>query len=346
MKLGMIVGNAMSHVQIDMDLVLAAERLGFDSVWTSEAWGADAVTAATWILAQTSKINVGTAIIQIPARTPATAAMTAMSLQQLSGGRFILGVGPSGPQVIEGWHGVPYGRPLERTREYIEIIRKVLKRDAPLTHEGRHYQIPATGEGTTGLGKPLKSILHADPTLKIITGAISPAGIRTAAEVADGFVPAFMNPERFDLFESAIQEGFAKVGGGKSMADFAVMPFCTVNMLDDMEQARRPEREHLALYVGGMGARDKNFYNDYVKRMGYEDAAVEIQDHFLAGRRTEAMLAVPEQLVDEVSLVGPKGKIVEHLQDYMRASKAGKIDSLLCHMNTVAEAEVLAETVL
>ncbi len=346
MKLGMIIENGMPHFEIDMDLVLEAERLGFDSVWTSEAWGVDAVTPAAWVLAQTSKIKVGTAIMQTPARTPATTAMTAMSLQQLSGDRFILGLGPSGPQVVEGWHGVPFGRPLGRTREYIEIIRKILNRSEPLTHNGYHYQIPVTGEGTTGLGKPLKSISHGNPSLKIITGSISPAGVRTAAEIADGFVPSFMNPDRFDVFEGAIEEGFAKAGGGKSMADFAVMPFCTVNMKDDVEQARRPEREHLALYLGGMGSRDKNYYNDYAKRLGYEDAAVEIQEHFLAGRRAEAVEAVPEQLVDEVSLVGPKEKIVEHLQDFMRASKAGQVDSLLCRLSTVEEVRVLAETVL
>ena len=346
MKLGLILGTGGSHYDIDMDLVLEAERLGFDSVWTSEAWGADAISPAAWVLARTSKIKVGTGIIQMPARTPALAAMTAMTLQQLSGNRFILGIGPSGPQVIEGWHGVPYGKPLTRTREYIEIIRKILAREGPLTHEGEHYQIPFTGPGSTGLGKPLRSILHGDPSLKIITGTISPPGVRTAAEVADGMIPVFMNPERFDIFEKPIKEGFAKAGGGKSLDNFEVTPFCTVQIADDLDKARRPVRENLALYIGGMGARDKNFYNDYAKRLGYEDAAVEIQDHFLAGRRAEAMAAVPDKLIDEVALVGPKDKVTARLQDWKAAAKQKHVSAVLCRAEDKETLRVLAEAVL
>ncbi|MEQ9121364.1 MAG: LLM class flavin-dependent oxidoreductase, partial [Alphaproteobacteria bacterium] len=177
---------------------------------TSEAWGTDAVTGAAWLLARTSKIRVGTAIMQMPARTPAMAAMTAMSLQMMSGGRFMMGIGPSGPQVIEGWHGVPFGKPLGRTREYVEIVRKILAREAPLEHHGPHYDIPNRGEGTTGLGRALKSAVHPDPNLKIYTGSFTPAGIRTAAEVADGVIPIFMNPERFNVFADDLAAGFAK----------------------------------------------------------------------------------------------------------------------------------------
>jgi F420-dependent oxidoreductase-like protein len=346
MKLGMIMGTGGARYSINMDLVHEAENLGFDSVWTSEAWGADAISPAAWILAQTTKIKVGTGIIQMPARTPAMAAMTAMTLQHLSNNRFILGIGPSGPQVIEGWHGVPYGRPLTRTREYIEIIRKVLAREAPLTHEGFHYHIPATGPGTTGLGKPLRSILHGDPSLKIVTGTISPTGVKASAEVADGMIPVFMNPDRFDIFEGPLNEGFAKAGGGKSLDDFDITPFVAVNMQDDMAKAQLPVRENLALYIGGMGARDKNFYNDYCKRLGYEDAAVEIQDHFLSGRRAEAMAAVPDALIDDVSLVGPKGRIVERLADWKKAAGKKHVSSMLCRVGTVEEMRVLAETVL
>ena len=346
MKLGIILGTGGSHYGVNMDLVLEAERLGFDSVWTSEARGSDAVTPAAWVLAQTSTIKVGTAIMQMSARTPSTAAMTAMTLQHLSGGRFILGIGPSGPQVIEGWYGVPYGRPLTRTREYISIIRKIMAREAPLTHEGFHYTIPAMGDGTTGLGKPLKSVLHADAELKIVTGAISPAGVACAAEVADGFIPVFMDPERFDLFDEPVQKGFAKAGGAKSLDDFAVMPFCTVNMADDLDQARMPIRENLALYIGGMGARDKNFYNDYAKRLGHEAAAVEIQDHFLAGRRAEAVAAVPDELVDAVSLVGPKERIGERLQAWKAAGAKRHVDSILVRVGRAEELQLLAETVL
>ena len=346
MKLGLILGTGGADYKLNMDLIREAENLGFDSVWTAEAWGSDAVTPAAWVLAQTTKIKVGTGIMQMSARTPSCAAMTAMTLQQLSGNRFILGIGPSGPQVIEGWHGQPYGRPLTRTREYIEIIRKILAREAPLTHEGFHYQIPATGDGTTGLGKPLRSVLHGDPSLKIVTGTISPPGVRTAAEVADGMIPVFMNPDRFDLFEDSINEGFAKAGGGKSLETFDVTPFCPIHMNDDVDAARQPEKQHLALYIGGMGARDKNFYNDYAKRMGYEAEAEEIQDHFLAGRRAEAAAAVPDRLVDEVALCGPKAKIQERLQDWKKASDKRHVASLLCGARDVETLRVLAEAVL
>ncbi|MBT5192290.1 MAG: LLM class F420-dependent oxidoreductase, partial [Rhodospirillaceae bacterium] len=307
------------------------------------AWGSDAISTASWVLAQTSKIKVGTGIIQMSARTPAMAAMTAMTLQQLSGDRFILGIGPSGPQVIEGWHGEAYGRPLTRTREYIEIIRKIEARDGPLTYDGFHYQIPKTGAGTTGLGKPLKGILHSVSPLKIVTGTIAPAGVRVSAEIADGMIPVFMNPDRFDVFEDALNDGFAKAGGGKSLDNFTITPFCGVNLNDDEDAARQPARENLGLYIGGMGARDKNFYNDYAKRLGHEAAAVEIQDHFLSGRRAEALAAVPNELIDQVALTGPAGKITERLQEW---KASGKVDSLLARCNTSAELNVLAKAVL
>jgi len=344
MKLGLIMGTGPgADIRIDMDLIHEAEDLGFDTVWTSEAWGSDAISTASWVLAQTTKIKVGTGIIQMSARTPAMAAMTAMTLQQLSGDRFILCIGPSGPQVIEGWHGEAYGRPLTRTREYIEIIRKIEAREGPLTHDGFHYQIPKTGDGTTGLGKPLKGILHSPNPIKIVTGTIAPAGVRVSAEVADGMIPVFMNPNRFDVFEDALNDGFAKAGGGKSLDNFTITPFCGINMNDDEAAARIPAKENLGLYIGGMGARDKNFYNDYAKRLGHEAAAVEIQDHFLSGRRAEAVNGVPDALVDEVALTGPAGKITERLQDW---KASGHVDSLLARCNSSAELNVLAKAVL
>ena len=346
MKLGLVTGYSPAHMSVPMDLVLEAERLGFDSVWTSEAWGSDAVTPAAWILARTSRIKVGTAIIQMAARTPACAAMTAMTLDAMSGGRFMLGVGPSGPQVIEGWHGVAYGRPLARTREYVGIIRKVLAREAPLTHEGPHYRIPYRGEGATGLGKPLKSILHGNPALRIFTGAFTENGVRTSAEVADGVFPVWMNPERFDLFRPALEEGFARAGNGKSLETFEIAPFVDVVLDDDLDRARRQVREHLALYVGGMGARSKNFYNDYAKRLGYEAAAVEIQDHFLAGRRGEAAAAVPDSLVDEVALVGPADRIRDRLQAWKEAGAERRVGALLARHTSVEGMRLLAEEVL
>jgi F420-dependent oxidoreductase-like protein len=344
MKLGIIPGASKeTGKNVNMELVLEAEKLGFDSAWTSEAWGRDAVSSAAWILAQTKTMTVGTAIMQMSARTPAMAAMTAMSLADLSDGRFVLGIGPSGPQVIEGWHGVPFGRPMTRTREYIDIIRKVLERKEPLTHEGYHYQIPYKGEGATGLGKPLKSVMHGDPSLPIYTAAITPAGLRVAAECADGIFPIFMNPERFDILEGPLNEGFAKAGGGKSLADFKVAPFVPVQVGDDLDACRAPIKAQLALYVGGMGARDKNFYNDYAKALGFEEAAVKIQDLFLDRKREEAAAAVPDEFVDATALVGPKERIAERLETWKAASAKGHIDSMLLRapsseaMRTVAE---------
>ena len=329
-----------------MDLIGEAERLGYDSVWTSEAYGSDAISPAAWILAQTSSIKVGTAIIQMASRTPTMAAMTANTLQSLSGGRFMLGIGPSGPQVIEGWYGVPYGRPMTRTREYVSIIRKILAREEPLVHDGEHYQIPSTGKGTTGLGKPLKSILHGDPSLKIFTGAFTPAGVRTAAEVADGFFPVWMNPERFDVFEDALADGFAKAGGGKGLANFMISPDVPVRIGDDLDACRAPIKADMALYIGGMGARGKNFYNDYCKRLGYEAAAVKIQDLVLDGKRAEAAAAVPDALVDEVALVGPRERIAERLSAWKAAAGKGQVDTLVVGGATPEVLRLLAEEVL
>src|SRR5947209_15106826 len=209
MKLGIVLPYSSADMSLPIDRVLEAERLGFDSVWTSEAYGSDAVTPAAWVLARTTRIKVGTAIMQMPARTPAMTAMTAMTLDALSGGRFVLGIGPSGPQVVEGWHGVAYGKPLVRTREYIEIIRKILARSEPLTFAGTHYQIPYAGADATGLGKPLRSIMRGNPRIKIYTATIAPASIRSSAQVADGMFPIFMNPERFELFAPYLNAGFA-----------------------------------------------------------------------------------------------------------------------------------------
>ena len=322
MRLGLVAGYSPATLSLPMDLIQEAENLGFSSVWTAEAWGSDAVSPAAWILALTKKIHVGTAIMQMPARTPAMTAMTAMTLYALSGGRFILGLGPSGPQVVEGWHGVAYGRPLTRTREYISIIRKILERKEPVTHDGYHYQLPYRGADATGLGKPLKSILHGRKDLEIYTASIGPAGIECSAEVADGLIPVWMNPERFDLRQPHIDAGFKKAGGGKSLANFDVAPFVTCILGDDIEKCRMPVKGMLALYIGGMGARGKNFYNDYAKRLGYEEAAVKIQDLYLAGKKAEAMAQVPDALVDAVALVGPKERIRDRLDAWLATREA------------------------
>lgn len=345
MKLGLLVGYSGSRISLPMDAVKFAEKLGYDSVWTAEAYGSDAVTPAAWMLAQTEKIRVGTAIMQVPARTPAMAAMTALTLSQLSGGRFIVGLGASGPQVIEGWHGVPYGKPVSRVREYIEVMRKIFARQEPLTFEGQQYQIPCHGEGTTGLGKPLKSILHCTEDIPIYVASITPAGVASAASVADGFFPVWMNPERFDIFADPINKGLAKAGQ-KTLADFSIAPFVTVSMGDDLDQARQMIKANMALYIGGMGARSKNFYNDYTKRLGFEEAAVKIQDLYLAGHRDQAAAEVPDALVDACHLVGPKERIREQMQRWLEASKKGHVDSMLLAIRQPEAMELMAELVL
>ena len=346
MKLGLVAGYSQSEVKLPMDEILEAERLGFDSVWTAEAYGSDALTPAAWILAKTSRIKAGTAIMQIPARTPTSTAMSAMTLQSLSGGRFILGLGPSGPQVVEGWYGTTYAKPLTRMREYIDIVRQVIAREAPVKYSGYHYRLPYRGEDSTGLGKPLKSILHGDPNTKIYTAAITAGGIRLAAELADGFFPVWMNPERYDLFAPAIDAGLVAAKNGKSRSDFDVAPFVRVLMDDDLGRCRNVVKRELALYIGGMGARDRNFYNDYAGRLGYEEAAREIQDLYLSGSKPEAVAAVPDRLVDDVSLVGPPDRIRDHLARWKEAGKRGEVGSFLASGASIEALRLLAEELL
>jgi len=314
MRLGLLTGYFGPDVRIDYNLILEAERLGYDSVWTSEAYGCDAVVPLAFIAARTTRIGLGTAIMQMPARTPALAAMTAMTLDQLSGGRFRLGIGPSGPQVVEGWHGVPYGRPLTRTREYVSIVRTILAREVRLEHQGFHYQIPYAGKGATGLGKPLKSILHGRADMKIYTAAITPKGLECSGEVADGVFPVWMDPEQPEALVPHIEAGLAKAGRDKAAFDFDIAPFVTCILGGDLDSCRMPVKGMLALYIGGMGARGKNFYTDYAIRLGYEEAAIKIQDLYLDGKKEQAMAAVPDQLADAVALIGTRERIAERFE--------------------------------
>ena len=268
-------------------------------MWTAEAYGSDAVTPLAWIAGQTERIHLGTGIMQMPARTPAMTAMTATSLDQLSGGRFLLGLGVSGPQVVEGWHGQPYGKPLVRTREYVSIVRAVWARERPLEHQGEHYQIPYRGPGASGLGKPLKSILHGRQ-IPIYIAAIGPKSVEQTAEIADGWLPIFYSPYRTKVYQGALEAGFAKAGGGKSLATFDVAPAVIVVQTDDVQACLDFVKPMLALYIGGMGARGKNFYNDLACRYGFEAAAKKIQDLYLDGKKDEATAAVPDELADEV----------------------------------------------
>ncbi|ANK80562.1 MAG: LLM class F420-dependent oxidoreductase [Rhizobiales bacterium NRL2] len=346
MEVGLILGTGDAQYSIDLEMIKAAEAMGFHSVWTSEAWGADAISSAAWILGNTTKIKVGTGICQMQARTPALMATTSITLQELSGGRFILGLGPSGPQVIEGWHGRPYGKPLELTQEYVSIIRKVIAREQPLTHEGEHYQIPYQGPGATGLGKPLKTILRPRHGLKIYSASVSPGGIRNAAEVCDGVIPVYMDPSNYDAIGTYINQGFDKAGGGKSLETFDVCPFVTVVQNDDIEQARKPVKENMGFYIGGMGAKKKNYYKEYASRLGYAEQAEGIQDAFLSGRRAEAFSMVPDELVDKVALVGPQGHIREQLSVWKEAGKKRQVSAMLCRVSSKEAMETLAKELL
>ncbi|PYN63163.1 MAG: LLM class F420-dependent oxidoreductase [Candidatus Rokuibacteriota bacterium] len=317
MRLALGQGYSGATLSPDVDRVLEAERLGYDSVWTAESYGSDAVTTIAWIAARTTRIHVGTAIMQIGARTPAASAMTAMTLDALSGGRFRLGLGVSNPQVVEGWHGQRFGKPLARTREYVSIVRAILRREKPVEFSGEYYQIPYAGPDATSLGKPLKSILHGRADLPIYLAAIGPKNVALAAEIADGWIPTLFAPSRIRMFREWLDEGFRRAGGPKPAFD--VMAACPVVVGDDVRACRAQHKPAIALYVGGMGARSRNFYNETVRRYGYEEAAQTIQELYLAGRKREAEAAVPDALVDEVGLFGPRERIRERLAAYREA---------------------------
>ena len=279
MRLGLALGYWGARAGLDVDLVLEAERLGYDSVWSAEAWGSDAVTVLSWIGARTNRIKLGSAIFQMPARTPAMTAMTAVTLNELSGGRFLLGLGLSGPQVVEGWHGRPYGKPLGKTREYVEIVRRIIAREHPLEHNGEHYQIPYAGSDATGLGKPLKLITHPTSAIPMYLAAIGPRNVQLTAEIAEGWLPVFFSPHQSPaIYRERIKAGLeASSAPGKAEA-FEIAPVVTAAIGDDVEAARASARPSLALYIGGMGARGRNFYFDLACRYGYADAAQQIQD--------------------------------------------------------------------
>ena len=329
MRLGFYMGYAQpgtSPLEL-IELAREAERLGYASAWAAEAWGVDAVTPLAWLGALTSEIGLGTAIMQLPGRSPANTAMTATTLDLLSGGRFLLGLGTSGPQVVEGWHGQPWGKPLVKTREYVEIVRTVLRRER-LEHHGEHYDIPL--QGGTGLGKPLK--LMARPVraqIPIYLAAIAPKAVEQALELADGWLPIFWSPEQarsvFPL--ERVRDGFD------------VSPTAPAVVTDDVASARDSLKEYYSFYIGGMGARSRNFYNDLFARYGYEAEAREVQELFLDGKQREAAAKVPDAFVDEVALVGP----VERIRDRLAAWRESGATSLLVSTRDLATLRGVAE---
>jgi F420-dependent oxidoreductase-like protein len=314
--------------------VQEAERLGYDSVWAAEAWGSDAVSVLAWLAGQTTTIGLGSAVLQMPGRTPANTAMTAATLDLLSGGRFRLGLGTSGPQVVEGWHGQAWGKPLTRSREYVEIVRAALRREV-VEHAGEHYRIPYDGPGATGLGKPLKLMLRPlRAEIPIYLAALGPKNIALAAEIADGWLPIFVDPERF---ASAFGPSLGEPRAGFDVA-------ATVNVLvgDDVAALRDSLKPHVALYVGGMGSKGRNFYNALVRRYGWEAEAERVQELYLAGQLREAIAAVPDELVDAVSLVGPKERIRERLEAWQETP----VTTLLAATTQPEALRTLAELLL
>ena len=315
MKISTTVGYWSSGPPDDAEELFAiADRLRLDQVWTAEAYGSDAWTPLAWWGSRTSHVQLGTAVSQLSARPPATLAMAAMTMDHLTKGRIIIGVGTSNPQVVEGWYGQPYPRPLARTREYIEILRMIIARQEPVVYHGKHYQLPYPGG--TGLGKPLRSILHPYRTeIPIYLGAEGPKNVALAAEIADGWNTIFFSPSMNDFYAAALAEGFARPGARHSSATFDVVggPMRII-VDDDLERAADQIRPSLALYIGGMGARGVNYHHEVFARMGYEAQAAVIQDHYLAGDRKSAIAAVPTQMVEDVALIGPWAKIADEIQ--------------------------------
>jgi F420-dependent oxidoreductase-like protein len=294
-----------------LDLVTTAESLGFDSMWAAEAYGSDALTPLAWLGSRTSRMRLGTSVAQMSARTPVATAMTAMTLDHLSGGRFVLGLGASGPQVVEGWYGQPYPRPLERTREYVAIVRQALARER-VAYEGRHYQLPY--RGGTGLGKAIRPTIHPLRTdLPVLLAAEGPRNVALAAEIADGWLAMFYSPHNDAWYRAALDEGFARPGARRTPPTFEVTCRVSVEIDDDVEAAADRVRPMLALYVGGMGAKGANFHYEAFARMGFEAACARIQELYLAGAKTEAAAAVPLAMVEAVALVGPRAKVADDL---------------------------------
>jgi F420-dependent oxidoreductase-like protein len=324
-------------------LAQEADRLGYHSGWVAEAYGTDAVTPITWLLAHTENLKMGSAIAQMPARAPAMTAMTAVTLDLMSGGRFLLGIGASGPQVSEGWYGEQYGKPLAKTREYVDILRTVWRREAPVEHHGEFYEIPYHGPGATGLGKPLKIIVHPRTAeIPIYIASIGPKNVELTAELADGWLPIFYSPTRaHDVWGDALTRGFA-VADPDRATRFDIAPTVTVVLGDDVDALRDKVKPMLALYVGGMGAPGKNFYNDLACRYGYADVAAEIQDLYLGGKKAEATALVPDDLVDDVSLLGPKERIADRLEIW----KAAGVTTMIVAASQPEALRLMAELVL
>src|SRR3954452_20213954 len=344
MKLGLSIGYSKSQIDLPVKLGQRAEDLGYDSVWSAEAYGSDAVTPLAYLAAVTKRIRLGTGIMQLAARTPANAAMSAATVDALAGGgRFIAGLGVSGPQIVEGWYGEPWGRPYYRLKDYTEIMRKIFRREAPVTHAGREISLPYTGAGAMGVGKPLKSILHMNPDIPIYLATGNESTVKLTAEIADGWLPMGFVPGAMEEYAPWLEEGFRRAtertGRPKSRADFTIQASVHVKVADDVKAALAKLKPEVALYVGGMGHRDKNFHKDQMIRRGFGDAAERVQELYLAGRKEEAIAAVPDEWVDMKSLGGPPARVRERY----RAWEESGADALTVRSRQPEAIEVMAQ---
>ncbi|GAA4661744.1 LLM class F420-dependent oxidoreductase [Gordonia humi] len=343
MKLGLQLGYWGAQPPTNhRELVAAAEAHGFDSMFTAEAWGSDAYTPLAWWGSETERIRLGTSVIQMSARTPTACAMAALTLDHLSGGRHIVGLGVSGPQVVEGWYGQPFPKPLARTREYIDIMRRVWAREAPVTSEGPHYRLPLTGDGTTGLGKALKPIVHPlRSDIPVFLGAEGPKNIALAAEIADGWLPLFYTPRLADQYNEWLDEGFARPGARNTRETFEICATAHIVVTDDREAVYAAVKPMLALYLGGMGSEDTNFHAEVYRRMGYADIVDEVTALFRSGRKDEAAQIIPDAAVDDSAIIGDEA----HVREQIRVWEAAGVTTMLVSPGSAAEIERLAALV-
>jgi len=341
MKLGLQLGYwGASKPANHGELVAAAEDAGFDAVFTAEAWGSDAFTPLAWWGRETSRLKLGTSIVQMSGRSPASIAMHALTLDHLSNGRVILGMGVSGPQVVEGWYGQPFEKPLARTREVVDIIRKVLAREAPVTNDGPHYPLPYNGPGAVGLGKPLKSIVHplrAD--LPIWLGAEGPKNVAQTAEIADGWIPIFYTPDTAGMYQPWLDEGFARPGARRTRETFEIAATCHVQITDDPQPVIDFLKPVTALYMGGMGAKEQNFHKNVFERMGYAEITDQVQELFLAGKRDEATALIPDKLVDDMHIIGDAARVKDKVAQWEESG----VTTLLVSAQSPDEVRQLAE---
>jgi F420-dependent oxidoreductase-like protein len=313
MKLGLELGYSGAAMNLPRDRIIRAEELGFDSVWTAEAYGSDAFSPLAWIAGFTSRIRLCTGIVQLAARTPANCAMTAQTIEELAGrGRMVVGLGVSGPQIVEGWYGQPWGKPMARIRDYVAIMRKIWAREVPVTHDGGEIALPYAGPGSSGLAKPLKSILHGNPAIPVMLGTSTPAGLRLTGEITEGWTSMHHTPDSVGPALAHIEQGLAKRTDGMTLADLELAANVRLVLTDDVRAALDAFKPHVALYVGGMGAKEKNFHNEAMIARGFAAEAARIQELYLAGHKEEAAATVPDDYIDQGALIGPEARLAEN----------------------------------